>query len=40
MNDDKHLVIHFNNGTEMGVLFPTQIKNSLSALVEAGAAHF
>ena len=35
MNDDKHLVIHFNNGTEMEVSFPTQIMNSLGALVEA-----
>jgi hypothetical protein len=35
MNDDKHLVIHFNNGTEMEVSLPTQIKNSLGALVEA-----
>jgi hypothetical protein len=23
MKDDKHLVIHFNNGTEMEVSFPT-----------------
>ena len=33
MNDDKHLVIHFNNGTEMEVSFPNQIKNSLGAII-------
>ena len=34
-NDDKHLTIHFNNGTAMQVSFPTQIKNSMAALMEA-----
>ncbi len=34
MNDDKNLTIHFNNGTKMEVSFPTQIKNSMGALVE------
>jgi hypothetical protein len=34
MNQDKHLIIHFNNGTKMEVSFPTQIKNSTGALVE------
>ena len=34
MNDDKHLTIHFNNGTRMEVAFPIQIKNSVGALVE------
>jgi hypothetical protein len=34
MNDEKHLIIHFNNGTKMEVSFPTQIKNSMGALVE------
>lgn len=34
MNDDKHLVIHFNNGTSMEVSFPTQIKNSTGAVLE------
>jgi len=33
-NDEKHLTIHFNNGTTMDVSFPTQIKSSLGALVE------
>jgi hypothetical protein len=35
MNDDKHLVIYFNNGTTMEVSFPTQIKNSTAALMDA-----
>ena len=35
MNDEKQLTIHFNNGTKMDVAFPTQIKNSMGALVEA-----
>src|SRR5262249_12024766 len=34
MTDEKKLTIHFNNGTQMDVAFPTQIKNSLGALVE------
>jgi hypothetical protein len=34
MNDDKQMIIHFNNGTKMEVSFPTQIKNSTGALVE------
>ena len=29
------MTIHFNNGTKMDVTFPTQIKNSLGALVES-----
>ncbi len=33
--EHKHLAIHFNNGTKMNVAFPTQIKNSMGALVEA-----
>ena len=35
MNDEKQLTIHFNNGTKLEVAFPTQIKNSMGALVEA-----
>jgi hypothetical protein len=35
MHDEKHLTIHFNNGTKMSVSFPTQIKHSMAALVEA-----
>jgi hypothetical protein len=34
MSENKHLTIHFNNGTEMSVAFPVQIKNSMGALVE------
>lgn len=34
MNDDKQLIIHFNNGTKMDVAFPTQIKNSPAAVLE------
>lgn len=36
MSDDKHLMIHFNNGARMEVSFPTQIKNSAAAVAEAG----
>lgn len=35
MSDEKHLTIHFNNGTTLEVAFPTQITNSMAALVEA-----
>ncbi len=35
MNDEKQLSIHFNNGTRLEVAYPTQIKNSMGALVEA-----
>ena len=35
MTNEKFLTIHFNNGTKMEVSFPTQIKNSMGALVEA-----
>ena len=35
MNDDKHLIIYFNNGTKMEMSFPTQIKNSLATVMEA-----
>ena len=34
MSDNKSLVIHFNNGTDMDVTFPTQIKNSTGAVLE------
>ena len=35
MDDEKHLRIHFTDGTKMELSFPTQIKNSMAALVEA-----
>ncbi len=34
MNNDKYLLVHFNNGTLMEVSFPTQIKNSTAAVLE------
>ena len=34
MNDEKQMTIHFNNGTKMDVVFPTQIKGSTGALME------
>jgi hypothetical protein len=35
MNDEKNLVTHFQNGAKMELSFPTQIKNSMGALIEA-----
>lgn len=35
MTEDKDMCIHFNNGSEMKIAFPAQIKNSAAALVEA-----
>ncbi|MGO8838130.1 MAG: hypothetical protein ACLQAH_11470 [Limisphaerales bacterium] len=35
MNDEKQLIIYFNNGTKMEVSFPVQIKNSVGAVIEA-----
>ena len=35
MNDDRQLVIHFNNQTSLGLTFPKQIKGSSGALLEA-----
>lgn len=34
MNDDKQLIIHFNNGKKLEFTFPTQIKNSPAAVLE------
>lgn len=34
MNDDRHLVVHFNNGSKLELTFPTQIKNSTAAVLE------
>jgi hypothetical protein len=34
MNEDRHMVIHFNNGSKMELSFPAQIKNSTAALME------
>jgi hypothetical protein len=35
MNNEKHLVIHFNNGAKMELAFPTQIKDQGAGLLEA-----
>ncbi len=35
MNEDRKLTIYFNNGTQMNVSFPVQIKNSTAAVLEA-----
>lgn len=34
MNDDRSLVIHFNNGSKLELTFPVQIKNSTAAVIE------
>lgn len=34
MSSEKQLTVHFNNGTQMEVAFPPQVKNSVSAVVE------
>jgi hypothetical protein len=34
MSDERHVIIHFNNGSKLEVMFPIQIKNSVGALVE------
>ena len=34
MNEDQHLTIYFNNGTQMSVAFPKQVKNSMGAAME------
>lgn len=35
MNDDRQMTVHFANGTQMNVTFPTQIKNSPAAVLES-----
>ena len=34
MNDDKQLIIHFNNGAKLEFSFPTQVRNSSAAVLE------
>ncbi len=34
MNDDRRLVVHYNNGTKLELSFPTQIRNSAAAVME------
>lgn len=35
MNEDKDLIIHFNNGTTLKIAYPVQIKNSTAGVLEA-----
>lgn len=35
MNEDRQMTVHFINGTKMELTFPTQIKNSAAAVLEA-----
>jgi hypothetical protein len=35
MNEDRKLVVHYNNGTRLEMSFPVQIKNSQAAVLEA-----
>jgi hypothetical protein len=35
VNDEKHLVIHFNNGQKMALAFPAQIRDQGAGLLEA-----
>lgn len=34
MNDDRKMVIHYNNGTKLELSFPVQIRNSTAAVME------
>ena len=34
MNEDKHLIIHFNDGTKFEFSLPAQIRNSTAAVME------
>lgn len=35
MNEDRQMVIHFNNGSKLELTLPVQIKNSTAAVIEA-----
>ena len=35
MNEDRRMIVHFNNGTKLELSFPTQIRNSSAAVLEA-----
>jgi hypothetical protein len=35
MNDDRRLVIHFNNGSTMEFSFPKQVKGSMARVMES-----
>jgi hypothetical protein len=34
MTDDRHLIIHFNNGTKLELSFAAQVRNSSAAVLE------
>lgn len=34
MNEDKHVIIHFNNGSKMELSIPLQVKNSTAVVLE------
>jgi hypothetical protein len=34
MNEDRRMIVHFNNGTKLEVSFPTQIRTSSAAVLE------
>jgi hypothetical protein len=34
MNDDRQVIVHYNNGQKLELTFPTQIKNSSAAVLE------
>ena len=34
MSDDRQLTIHFNNETQLGLIFPKQVKDSTAAVME------
>ncbi|HOX55256.1 MAG TPA: hypothetical protein P5205_02060 [Candidatus Paceibacterota bacterium] len=35
MNDDRKLVVHYNNGTRLEISFPIQVRNSQATVLEA-----
>ena len=35
MNDDRHLIIHYNNGAKLELSFGVQFRNSNAAVLEA-----
>jgi len=35
MNEDRRMIVHYNNGTQLELSFPTQIRNSPTAVLEA-----
>ena len=35
MSEDRHMIIHYNNGAKLEVSFSIQVRNSTAALMEA-----